>query len=341
MDLKDRVDALVSLGQRMEDLSTDFWKEKMEQAGYHNGWFTAASVESALNGIRDKMLNRAKLEQWLSAYPQISQKTEAKKVGLILAGNIPLVGFHDILSVFIAGHQAMIKLSDKDTILPETLLTLLEEVEPKTSDLLLRSEKMVGIDAVIATGSNNSARYFESYFGKIPHIIRKNRNSIGLIFSDTNLNTIKLMGQDIFTYFGLGCRNVSKLLVPRGYDLTLIMEALHEYNEVNLHHKYKNNFDFNIAVNMLKKQHYLNNGSVMLCEDFSLASRIATLHFEYYENDDDLISKVKQHDGELQVVVSEKPLGFVKTVLPGCAQQPELWDYADEVDTMEFLINLS
>lgn len=340
MNLEKRIQVLSLLGQNLKNLESDFWQEKIARSGYENGWFTKESVTFALESIRDQMLDESKLRAWTSNYKILDKTSAPKRVGLILAGNIPLVGFQDVLTVFASGNIALIKKSDKDSVLLDALMAIMVETDSEVADLLLSGGKMESYDAVIATGSNNSSRYFEAYFGHVPHIIRKNRNSVGILYPETSLETIERIGKDIFTYFGLGCRNVSKLMVPLGFDLTKIMEALHAYNSVNLHHKYKNNFDFNIAVNMLNKQHYLNNGSVMLMEKQVLASSIATLHFEYYDGLEDLRQKIEVYREEIQCIVSEKPLEFLSTVAPGQSQMPSLFDYADDVDTMEFLINL-
>ena len=340
MNVERRIQILVALGRKLNDLTSDFWLDKIDRCRHDNGWFTKESVVFALENIRDSMLQEDLLRKWGDLYSLTEKNIKPKKIGLVLAGNIPLVGFHDVITVFVSGHIALIKKSEKDSILMQTMMELMEEEDEEVKSSLIFVDRLTDMEAVIATGSNNSARYFESYFAKLPHIIRKNRNSVGVVYADTSMDTIRAMGRDIFTYYGLGCRNVSKLLIARNYKLENIMESLHDYNEVNMHHKYHNNFDFNIAVNMLNRQHYLNNGSVMLCEDPSLASRIATLNFEYFEDEADLENKLLSHASDLQCIVSEKALPYIKTILPGKTQQPSLWDYADDVDTMQFLIKL-
>lgn len=336
MTLQDRIQTLVKLGEDLGNLQTAKWQSIVLEAAMQNRWFTEKNIVFALNGIRENMLQEAKLNDWLTPYA-INENVEPKRVGLILAGNIPLVGFHDVLACYAIGHVAHIKLSDKDTILMKSLIDQILQINPKAVEYFKFVDRLNGIDAVIATGSNNSARYFESYFGHLPHIIRKNRNSIAIINVGDTMETIKALGKDVFMYFGLGCRNVSKLMVPRDFSLGLIMEGLHEFNEVNLHDKYKNNFDYNIAVNMLNKQEYLNNGSVMVYEDPALSSRIATLHYEFYEDEVDLEEKIKRNFDQIQCIVSSKEKSFVTTILPGEAQSPQLWDYADNVDTIDFL----
>lgn len=336
MTLKEKKAALVALGLSLTDFNDEYWTDQIELATAHNRWFNKENIIFALEGVRDYMLDSFKLDQWLASY-DLNEKVGGKKIGLILAGNLPLVGFHDVLSCFVSDHIAHIKLSEKDSVLIKALLSKLISIEPKAQPYFEFVERLNNMDGVIATGSNNSARYFETYFAKQPHIIRKHRNSIGVLHKDDHMETIVKMGKDIFIHFGLGCRNVSKLLIPRNFPLEMVMEGLHEYNFVNLHDKYKNNFDYNIAVYMLNKVKYLNNGSVMLCQDASLTSRIATLNYEIYEDDADLETKILPFTDQIQCVVSSKPLLFVQTVLPGFAQTPELWDYADNVDTIHFL----
>ena len=349
MHLQERINALVALGNRLNDLEDDRIATAIRRTSNQNSWFTADNQRLALAEIRDHFLNEKALETWISAY-----KTEGEdlrnledfanlkqNVGLVLAGNIPLVGFHDMLCVFVAGHKARIKLSDKDPFLLPMLLDFLKEIDNRTAAYFdTTTERLTGFDAVIATGSNNSARYFEAYFGKYPHIIRKNRNAVAILRGSETAEELRLLGNDIFQYFGLGCRNVSKLYVPKGYNFTLLLETLHERNEIVLHDKYKNNFDYNFTLLILNKIKYESNGCVLMREAVEIASPISVVYYEFYDNLDDLTTTLQAKSDEIQLVVSSLPLDNLKTFNFGEAQKPSLSDYADGVDTMQFLITL-
>jgi hypothetical protein len=254
-------------------------------------------------------------------------------IGIIMAGNIPLVGFHDWLSVFITGNKAMIKPSSKDTVLIRHLMDKLMEWEPAAGDLTLFREMLKGCDGYIATGSNNSSRYFDFYFRKYPHIIRRNRTSIAILDGKETMDELALLADDVFTYFGRGCRNVTKLYVPEGYDFVPLLEAFKKYAWVADHNKYKNNYDFNLALRILNKQFYMTNGSVLLIENYSPFSPISEVNYEFYlpgTGPDELLSL----KSEIQCVVGRNYLAF------GKSQQPTLDDYADGIDTMSFLAGL-
>ena len=257
-----------------------------------------------------------------------------------MAGNLPLVGFHDLLCVFITGHRAQVKLSEKDPYLLPHLLNLLGAIDAEAAQSIQLVDKLRGFDAVIATGSDNSARYFEAYFGKYPHIIRRNRNGLAALHGDELEEDLHLLGKDIFTYFGLGCRNVSKIYVPRDYPFEPLLKALHEYRDIILNHKYKHNFDYQYALLVLNKEPFRNTGSLILREDASTASPVATLHYSYYADVQDLEQDLDARQEGIQCLVA--PQGWLsRPVLPfGQTQHPELWDYADGVDTMSFLLSL-
>ena len=312
----------------------------VEYAGYKNKWFTEENSWRALEAIKDRFLNKEALENWMSNYA-VDQAVAKKTVGLILAGNIPLVGFHDLLCVFISGHRAMVKFSDKDQVLTTFLLDELVRQFPEYKGDFKIVDRLKDFDAVISTGSNNSARYFESYFGKYPHIIRRNRNAVAVLDGSETEEELRKLGDDVFDYYGLGCRNVSKIYVPQNYDLNKLLEVLHERNSIILHSKYKNNFDYNIALFMLNRDLYLNNGSLILKEDKRLASRIACLHYEYYEDISQLQSLLNEQSEQIQCISTKVSNLGTATVDLGKTQSPGLMDYADEVDTMQFLTSLS
>ena len=340
MKLLKRLNSLVELGKRLTP-ENEILQAVIRRTSYHNAWFTEANQWQAINEIKTYFLNEKELEHWVKNYP-ITSEMPLKTVGLVMAGNIPLVGFHDVLSVFVAGHKALIKPSDKDPYLLPYLLKTLEEIDAETTAYFQIVEgAMKGFDAVIATGSNNSARYFEAYFGKYPNIIRKNRNAIAILRGDEKTAELELLGKDIFTYFGLGCRNVSKLYLPRGYNFELLLETLHEgFKELVLHDKYKNNFDYNFTLLILNKTAYQSNGCVLMRENEAIASPIACLHYEYYDDFTVLSEKLKSQFEEIQCVVSRNRIEGLSCFGFGEAQKPSLWDYADGVDTMAFLSHL-
>lgn len=339
MKLKDRIKALSDLGAEVHE-GADWLKDSISVAYNQNQWFTPENSWKALIAIRDQFLDRKILEDWTSDY-NIREEVKAKKVGLVLAGNIPLVGFHDILSTFISGHKSLIKLSSKDPVLLKSILGKMMELYPETSSYFEFSERLVDFDAVIATGSNNSSKYFEQYFGKYPNIIRKNRSAVAVIDGTESEQDFIALGEDIFNYFGLGCRNVSKLYVPENYDFDHLLTVLHnEYKEIANHNKYRNNFDYNNALFLLNKVAFLMSGSLILTASKDITSRIATLHFEAYADREVLTNHLKIVRNQIQCVVSKEPVPGIKTFRFGDAQKPSISDYADGVDTIEFLKSL-
>lgn len=338
MNISERINALAQLGNHL--LQKDEYLEAvMHRTQYNNPWLTIENQQRAVQAIAEQFLQKEKLEKWVAAY-DLPSSTSPKTVGLVMAGNIPLVGFHDLLCVFVAGHRALVKLSDKDRFLLPYLLKLLAEADARTEAYFEITERLQVFDAVIATGSNNSARYFELYFGKVPNIIRKNRNAVAVLDGSESGDDFKALGKDIFRYFGLGCRNVSKLYLPVGFDFQLLLEKLHDYKEIVMNHKYKNNFDYNLAMLMMNRTVYYNNGCIILTENESIASRIALVHYEYYSDKDSLAEKLATKKEEIQCVVAKLQLDGFETVAFGKAQEPALDDYADGVDTMAFLKNL-
>ena len=257
-----------------------------------------------------------------------------------MAGNLPLVGFHDFLCVFVSGCRAVIKLSDKDKRLLPFLVQKLTEYYPEMANLVVFQDNLKEIDALIATGSTNTSRYFDYYFSKIPHIIRKNRTSVAVLRGSETEEEFHQLGIDIFRYFGLGCRNVAKLYVPRGYDFNLLLEKLHDFNSLVLHHKYKNNFDYNFTLTILNKVPHLSNGCTILVEEKVLHSRIAMLHYEYYDALEEVQTAITAQYDAIQCVVGNVKLADIEVLPFGKTQQPELWDYADRMDTMAWLNEL-
>jgi hypothetical protein len=305
----------------------------IELSRSHNGWYTEEQVFFALQSWAEA-LTAENLDKWLESYNL--EGIEAKKVGLILAGNIPLVGFHDFLSVLITGHKALVKTSSNDQHLLPYLAKYLIAVEPKFNDNIIFTEgKLEGFDAVIATGSNNTARYFEYYFKDKPSIIRKNRNSVAILTGNETKEDLVALGEDIFRYFGLGCRNVSKLFVPKEYDFKVFFEAIFEYKDVIFYEKYANNYDYNKAVFLMSNFKLLDNEFLTLKEDTSHASPISSVFYEFYDDLDQLKERLKTEHEQIQCIVSNQLTG--DSIAFGQTQKPGLLDYADNVDTIAFL----
>ncbi len=306
----------------------------------HNAWFTPESVAIALvkTGIA---LNASDLSTWLNKY-DLSKNTSPKNVGLILAGNIPLVGFHDVLCVLASGNRALIKASTQDARLINHVLKMLVAIDNRFADKYSFVERLVDFDAVIATGSNNSSRYFEYYFGKVPNIIRKNRNSVAVLTSNERDDQLYNLGHDIFDYFGLGCRNVSKLFVPKGYNIAKFFEAIEPFKEIINHNKYANNYGYNRSIFLVGNEPHLDNNFLILKEDERLASPLAVIFYNYYDDIASVEEKLNNEAENIQCVVSAAPLHIKSQVVDfGKSQQPQLWDYADGIDTMDFLVSLS
>jgi hypothetical protein len=303
---------------------------------HYNSWFTPESVMAAVKAI-GAMLNKSDLTTWLNRYPD-AENIQRKRVGLILAGNIPLVGFHDVLCVLATGNHALIKASAQDARLIKQVLHILVEIDTAFADSFSFVERLEHFDAVIATGSNNSSRYFEYYFGKVPNIIRKNRNSVTVLSGKETPEQLHRLGHDIFDYFGLGCRNVSKLYVPEGYDFSIFFEAIEGYKGIIHHHKYHNNYDYNKSIYLVNRDEHLDNGFLLLKKDEGLASPLAVLFFEHYADVMSINEQLTSQKENIQCVVSALPLTLVNQQVDfGQSQHPALWDYADGIDTMEFL----
>lgn len=299
----------------------------------HNGWFTPDQVRFSIKAWA-AALTQQNLDRWLSSYDFAPR--EPRTVALILAGNIPLVGFHDFLAVLISGNKALVKLSSNDQHILPFLAKYLTAIEPGLQSAIIFTEgKLEHFDAVIATGSNNTSRYFEYYFKNKPSIIRKNRNSVAILTGNESKQQLWALGEDIFRYFGLGCRNVSKLFVPETYDFTAFFEAIFPYGEVIHYEKYANNYDYNKAVFLMSNFKLLDNGFLTLKEDTSYASPISSVFYEYYKNQEMLMVRLQDDSDKIQCIVSGSLIP--NSIAFGETQCPELWDYADNVDTLAFL----
>ncbi len=306
--------------------------EIVKKQFYLNAWFTEKSVRSSLLAWSE-LLTQENLENWCKEYKFSSQ---AKRVGIIMAGNIPIVGFHDFLAVILSGNKASIKLSSDDNTLLPAIVKLLSIFNNEILNYLEFSEGKIGeIEAIIATGSNNSMHYFNQYFGKYPHLFRKNRTSIALLDGDETEEELVQLGNDIFSYFGLGCRNVSQIFIPKEYDINLVFEAILPYSEVVNHHKYANNYDYNKAIHLMNSEQILDNGFVLFKESDQLFSPLAMLFYHRYSHSQEITDYIKNNKENIQAIVGSRHISF------GKAQKPQLTDYADGVDTMLWLENLA
>ncbi|MGN7723136.1 acyl-CoA reductase [Chitinophaga sp. 22620] len=299
----------------------------------HNGWFTPEFVDLSLQNICKYYLAPEKLEAWVAQYPGFGRPASRKKVGIVAAGNIPLVGFHDWLTGFLSGHEIRIKLSSKDNILLPHIFEKIAEWAPEAAQDTVVADMLRDCDAYIATGSNNSARYFNYYFAKYPHIIRRNRTSAAVLTGAESPEELDALADDVMLYFGLGCRNVTKVYVPEGYDFEPLLTALKKYDRLADHHKYKNNYDYNLALYLLNLSPYQTNGSLLLHESESLFSPLSVLHYGFYRNRQELEAQLRESQ-DLQCLVAADAVPF------GQAQYPSLTDYADGVDTAAFLASL-
>ena len=318
------------------DVFFDGFKHQIKLAQEHNGWFTQNNIFFALESW-SKILTNNSINKWLVKYN--FNDIKSKKVAVIMAGNIPLVGFHDFVSVLISGHEVLVKQSSNDKHLLPYLSKYLEYVEPSLKEkITFTDEKLEGFDAVIATGSDNTARYFEYYFKDKPSIIRKNRNSVAILTGNETKEQLDALSEDVFRYYGLGCRNVSKLFVPTDYNFDNFFEAMYPWHLIINENKYANNYDYNKAVYLMSEFDMLENGFLMLKEDTSYASPIATLFYEKYNSINELKEKLSIEKEMIQCIVANNV--FDNEVDFGKTQLPELWDYADGVDTVDFLLKI-
>lgn len=311
----------------------------LQKASEKNPWFSAENLDFCIKSWANA-LSENNLKQWLSAYDfdKIQQKNP-KKIALILAGNIPLVGFHDFLCVILSGNKAVVKLSSNDNVLLPFFVEILSQFSAEIKNQVeYSSSQITDYEAVIATGSNNTARYFEYYFKNKPHIIRKNRNSVAVLTGKESFEDLQNLSKDIFTYFGLGCRNVSKIFVPENYHFDAFFKAIFHYNYLLENQKYTNNYDYNKAVYLMSRFNILDNGFFILKEEEKYASPIASLNYEFYTSEENLKEKLQKDAEQIQCVVGN--FDFENKIDFGKTQTPELWQYADGIDTMEFLLNL-
>jgi hypothetical protein len=332
MILQERIQLLARLGEYMLSKEEE-WLALQERAYRENAWFIPEFLERSIQQIAHQFLQADLLMNWAKSYGVKDAPIHPKTVGIVMAGNIPLVGFHDFLSVFISGHAMVIKTSSKDEWLIKHLVKKMYEWEITVQNQVSFAEQLKGCDAYIATGSNNSGRYFEYYFGKYPNIIRRNRTSVAVLDGTETVEELSLLADDIQLYFGLGCRNITQLYVPDGYDFIPLLEELKKYAYLMDYHKYKHNYDYHLALLIMGNKYYMNNDTVILTENSSPFSPVSQVHYHFY-TDKKALSQELENNTDIQCIVGH---GFIPF---GQAQQPGLTDYADGVDTMAFLQQL-
>lgn len=333
-----RINAFVELGKYLTDpQNTPHLEELAISANRKNNWFTVPNVLKSLSAIGTQYLHPDKLSEWCYTYQEVSN---SKKVGVIMAGNIPAVGFHDALAVLISGHTLMAKLSSEDQVILPSLFEVLTQIEPALKDSIQIVDRLNAADAYIGTGSDNTARYFHYYFANKPNIIRKNRTSVAVLNGAENETDLENLGVDIMQYFGLGCRNVSKIFVPEGYDFTKFYESIQSLDQVCLnHHKYFNNYEYNKSVLLINRTPHVDNGFLMITENEALVSPISVLYYQPYHTLHDAKEHLIANADKIQCVLSNESI--IENHIPfGKAQTPGLFDYADSVDTMKFLSEL-
>lgn len=331
MNLQERITLLVKLGKYLVE-DDDGLKTVKRHAYEKNKWFIEEFVNLAISNISKNYLDKDKLKEWVNYY-HIDDNIKSQKIGVVMAGNIPLVGFHDFLCIFISGHSQLIKLSEKDDILLKHIIEKLREWNPEASQVITIAEFLKDCDAYIATGSNNSGRYFHYYFGRYPSLIRNNKTGVAVLSGNETLEQLSLLANDVYTYFGLGCRNVTKLYVPEKYDFVMLLESFRNYNYLSDFTKYKNNYDYNLALLIMNNRYYMTNDSIILVENENLFSPVSELHFSFYQNEGSVLDEISL-DKNIQCIVSSKNIPFGKT------QEPGLFDYADGIDTIQFLLSL-
>ena len=344
LSLNQRIQVLADLGEMIRfELNSSPYNEAFEnllnKVNHSNPWFTIESIIQSLSSW-SILLENNHLNQFISGYEtQLFEKNNDKVVLLILAGNIPLVGMHDVVCSFLSGSKSMIKVSSKDALLIKYLIEQIGKINPVASKYFEISEaKAQGFTHVIATGSNNSARYFDHYFSKFPNIIRKNRSSLAIITQETTDTELEYLANDVFQYFGLGCRNVTQLWVPRSFDFDRLKSAFKAYAMIINHNKYVNNYDYHKAIALMNGDPFIDFEFILLQNKPMLKSPLGVLHYNFYENVTEVDSYIQEHRADIQCVVSSESTSF-NEVNFGQTQQPKLWDFADQIDTLQFLLS--
>jgi hypothetical protein len=339
MNLEKRIDSFSDLGRILRDsiegkrnLYSDQLNKLIDSQERHNQFFTPDNVRMAVRAIAEE-LTIENLTKWTNNYPSLEKEHTPCRIGVVMAGNIPLVGFHDFLTVLISGNNIIARTSSKDSELIIQISEILCGINPEFSRQIMFTEGILqDFDAVIATGSDNTSRYFEYYFGKYPHVIRKNRNSVGIIYGDETDQELQDLGTDIFSYFGLGCRNISKIYLPAGYYLHTMIKNWERFSGIIHHNKYANNYDYNMAIYLVNNERFLDTGYLLLKESKELSSPVSVLYYEYYNSEEKLTAELNNIRNKIQCIAGKKHIPFGKT------QFPKLWDFADNFDTLDFLL---
>lgn len=336
MDLIKRTNSFLKLGQKLRTMDPTVLNQVIERASHKNPWFAIENLRLSIDGLIH-YLEKNKFTAWLDGY-DLSQ-VSSKKIGIVMAGNIPMVGIHDLICVLMSGHKLLAKLSSQDDVIIPFIMDELVKIEPSFRDCIEFVDLLKGMDAVIATGSDNTARYFDYYFSKYPNIIRKNRTSIAVLNGDESPEELIRLGHDLFSYFGLGCRNVSKLFLPEGYDITKLIPHLEHFNHLGDHNKYSNNYFYHKSIFLVNQTEHLDNGFVLFQQNKSLASPIAVIFYDFYTDLKALKTHLLPIQDKIQCVVSNIDT-IENKVEFGKAQMPAIWDYADNIDTMDFLTKI-
>lgn len=339
LSLDERIEAIDNLGREIESiLNSGDWNDLLHEVYVHNNWFTKGNSKQSLKAITREFLDRIKLKNWVSGY-RVESFPTMKTIGLVLAGNLPLVGFQDILCVLIIGHKALIKTSSKDDILTKAVMDLLVEIAPDFQPQFEFTERLQNFDAVIATGSSNSTRYFNYYFGKYPNIIRGSRRSVAILDGTETEADFLALGHDITDYFGLGCRNVSLIFIPKDFEMSKLIGSLESFSYISNHHKYNNNYEYFRSIYLINRDTHLDSGFLMFKKSDSLYPPISVVHYVRYDTLEEVSAFLQTHESEIQIVLS-KDGNYKNSLAFGTSQHPSLSDYADGVDVMEFLCQL-
>lgn len=336
MHLQNRIQAFSHLGQLIRGFSGENLEDFCQIVFSKNNWFTPEETKYALSALGEE-LTEENLSNWISSYN--FEGVRPKEIGILMAGNVPAVGFHDLMCVLLAGHHAAVKLSSTDSVLMQWIISSLIEIQPGFAERIKIEEILRSKDAYIATGSDNSARYFDYYFGKYPHIIRKNRTSVAVLDGRETVEELVNLGSDIFRYYGLGCRNVSKMYLKSKDMLNSFFKGIEEFSYVAENHKYFNNYEYNKSIFLVNQEEHLDNGFLLVKEKNSLVSPVAVLYVSFWENQENLEQEIAANRKSLQCIVSSKAW-FPESIGFGIAQKPRLDDYADGVDTLAFLAGL-
>lgn len=312
----------------------------VENSEAGNPWFTKANIFHALRSILI-LLEKEELEKWIHPYMQGIRIAETPAtVAVVLAGNIPAVGFHDFLCVLISGNRFLGKLSSDDKFLLPAFAEILKDYDSAWEPLIVFTTGQVrSFDSVIATGSDNSSGYFQYYFSRYPHLIRKNRNSVAILTGEETPGEISGLAADIVSYFGLGCRNISKIFVPEGYDFSLLCTSLSSHDELTASHKYMNNHNYYRTILRMNGIPFIDAGTTLLKEDGSVSSPVSVVHYQFYRTWEWLLEELEKAENSLQCIVCKREAPY-RWCRPGMSQSPGPGDYADGVDTMKFLMGL-